>query len=188
MAENRMTNAEAGKKGGETVRRLVEAGRRAETGQQAGAGKKDLKTLDMICTDHRTVEALFEKYEGAATDEKRQIASKICEELEVHTELEEQIFYPPILDSEIQQAADLVLHGIDEHDEAKDCIAQIKASLDDEAKCDELISKLQETIADHIEEEEHELFPILRSQMAEPIEALAPQLESTKLKLQQKMH
>jgi len=48
--------------------------------------------------DHRQVEALFKEYEQLASSEdiaaKEAVAKEICEKLTVHTQLEEEVFYP----------------------------------------------------------------------------------------------
>jgi len=51
--------------------------------------------IALLKADHRAVEALFEKYEGAKGDgAKQRIALEICLELTVHAQIEEEIFYP----------------------------------------------------------------------------------------------
>ena len=58
----------------------------------------ETKTPDAIAllkADHRAVEELFEKFEKASGDgRKRGIAEKICMELTIHAQIEEEIFYP----------------------------------------------------------------------------------------------
>ena len=49
----------------------------------------------LLKADHREVEDLFEKFENASGQErKREIAEKICNELKIHSMIEEEIFYP----------------------------------------------------------------------------------------------
>jgi hemerythrin superfamily protein len=56
-------------------------------------GKQD--AIKLLTQDHREVEQLFEQFEKASKDEKKeQIARKICTELKVHAMIEEEIFYP----------------------------------------------------------------------------------------------
>jgi hemerythrin superfamily protein len=50
--------------------------------------------IALLKADHRKVEDLFAKFEGAKKAEKQRLAKRICTELTVHTTIEEQIFYP----------------------------------------------------------------------------------------------
>src|SRR5688572_9568980 len=56
--------------------------------------------ITLLKTDHRTVEALFERFEstnGKAT--KAKIARQVCLELTVHATIEEEIFYLAVKDA-----------------------------------------------------------------------------------------
>ena len=51
--------------------------------------------LELLSSDHRKVEDLFEEYESAKEDEdegRTEIAQRICKEITVHAQLEEEIF------------------------------------------------------------------------------------------------
>ncbi len=114
------------------------------------------KTQDAIALlkeDHRTVEALFAEFQKAKGDgAKQKIAQRICMELTVHAQIEEEIFYPAC-EGRIDE--DLLKEAYVEHDGAKVLIAEIEgggAKDDDffEAK----VKVLQEQIEHHVKEEE----------------------------------
>ena len=49
----------------------------------------------LLRSDHEEVKGLFGKFENASgADRKRKIAEKICDELKIHSMIEEEIFYP----------------------------------------------------------------------------------------------
>ena len=51
--------------------------------------------IALLKDDHRTVEELFETFEKASGDgRKEKLAQQICLELSVHATIEEEIFYP----------------------------------------------------------------------------------------------
>jgi hypothetical protein len=55
-----------------------------------------IDAVEMLKSDHDKVKELFHNYEAAgdrAYKKKKDIAEKVFVELEVHTQLEEQIFY-----------------------------------------------------------------------------------------------
>jgi uncharacterized protein (UPF0335 family) len=110
----------------------------------------------LLKADHRAVEELFAKFEKAGgTERKQKIAEKICLEISVHAEIEEEIFYPAC---EGKVDEDLLKESYVEHDAAKLLIAEIMA---DAPKSDEFydakVKVLQEEIEHHVEEEEKRL-------------------------------
>src|SRR6187549_3007895 len=86
--------------------------------------------IALLKADHRTVEDLFEQYEGATGSAKKQkIAMQICLELTVHAQIEEEIFYPAC-EGKIEE--DLLKEAYVEHDGAKVLIAEIEAGNPDD--------------------------------------------------------
>ena len=50
--------------------------------------------IALLKADHRKVEDLFARFEGARKTDKQRLAKQICTELTVHSIIEEEIFYP----------------------------------------------------------------------------------------------
>ena len=116
----------------------------------ASQGKQDATKL--LAEDHRKVEALFEKYEKASGDgRKEKLAREICTELKIHAAIEEEIFYPA-LRGKIDEA-DLDEAYV-EHDGAKVLINDIEAGEPDDDFYDAKVKVLQEEIEHHVREEE----------------------------------
>jgi hemerythrin superfamily protein len=122
----------------------------------SAAGAKDAVAL--LKADHREVEKLFGQFEKAKDDDrKEQIAQQICLELRVHTQIEEEIFYP--VSREFLKDDDIVNEAIVEHKSAKDLIEQIEGMSASDEMYDAKVTVLQEMIEHHVEEEEKEYFP-----------------------------
>jgi hypothetical protein len=121
----------------------------------ARAAKAKAKSQDAIAllkTDHRAVEDLFEKFEKArAADRKAALAEKICQELMIHTAIEEEIFYPA-LRGEVED--DMLDEAHVEHDGAKVLISEIMAGSPDEPFFEAKVKVLSEEIKHHVKEEE----------------------------------
>jgi len=121
--------------------------------------------VDLLDAEHIAVKKLFTQFKKlseakAPGDERKAIADKICMELTVHAEIEEQIFYPAAREA-IRD--DLLLDEAEvEHASAKDLIAQISAMDPDEALFDAKVIVLGEYIDHHVEEERNEMFPKAR--------------------------
>ena len=108
--------------------------------------------IALLKADHRTVEELFEQYEGASGSAKKQkIAMQICLELTVHAQIEEEIFYPAC-EGKIEE--DMLNEAYVEHDGAKVLIAEIEAGSPEDEYYDAKVKVLSEQIEHHVEEEE----------------------------------
>jgi hemerythrin superfamily protein len=80
--------------------------------------------IKLIEQDHREVEELFSQFEQGGD---KNIAMKICTELDAHAEAEEKAFYP-IVREEVD--ASLVKEAEEEHGEARQLIGRIKQTSD----------------------------------------------------------
>lgn len=114
---------------------------------------KSKDAISLLKDDHRAVEKLFEQFEKAKGDgRKEKLARQICLELTIHTALEEEIFYPACQGS-VEE--DLLKESYVEHDAAKLLIAEIEAAQGAEDEFfDAKVKVLQEEIEHHVEEEE----------------------------------
>jgi len=109
--------------------------------------------IALLKDDHRKVEELFEQFEKASGDgRKEKLAQQICLELSVHATIEEEIFYPAC-EGKVEE--DLLKESYVEHDAAKVLIAQIiSGSGENDEFFDSKVKVLQEEIEHHVEEEE----------------------------------
>lgn len=132
----------------------------AEEKQGAAGRAQDATTL--LEADHREVSGYFERYQSLTDDsEKKALATKICRALKVHTQIEEELLYPAA--RRATGDGDLLDEAIVEHMGAKNLIAEIEAMQPGQNLYDAKIKVLGEQVHHHVEEEEQELFPELRS-------------------------
>ena len=104
------------------------------------------------------MKAWFKEYEGLEADaEKQALADKICLALTVHTQIEEEIYYPAT--REAIDDDDLLDEAEVEHASAKQLIAEIQAMKAGDRLFDAKVTVLGEYIDHHVEEEEGEMFP-----------------------------
>src|SRR4051794_14642823 len=91
--------------------------------EQAGMGS--VSALDLLEQDHREVEGFFDEYEELENaGEKEGTALKICLALTIHTQIEEEVFYPAV--REAIEKAELIDEAIVEHASAKQLITEIE--------------------------------------------------------------
>lgn len=131
----------------------------------------------LLDEDHKKVEQLFQQYQSADASRKQQLAQTIAQELSVHMQIEDEIFYPAFLDATGDD--DMVEEAEDEHDEARELIARLEGGKAD----DEVMKELQKAIDHHVGEERREMFPKARETSGLDLVKLAQELEARKAEL-----
>ena len=151
------------------------------------AETKSQDAIALLKNDHREVEELFEQFEKAKGDgRKEKLALQICRELTIHTMLEEEIFYPAC-EGKVEE--DLLKESFVEHDAAKVLIAEIEAGEPSDEFFDSKVKVLKEEIEHHVEEEERPktgLFAQAREADLD-MKALGDQLARRKAQLQEEI-
>jgi len=108
--------------------------------------------IALLKADHREVEELFEKFEKTKDDDKKwEIAQQVCNELKIHSMIEEEIFYPATKEA-VEE--DLYNEAHVEHDGAKVLINDIMESGGEGEFFEAKVKVLSEEIEHHVEEEE----------------------------------
>jgi hemerythrin superfamily protein len=146
-----------------------------------GVRSSGADAISLLTADHREVDALFDAYEDAnGPVEKKSLADQICLALKVHTQLEEELFYPPA--REKTGDTDLLDEATVEHMGAKNLIAQIEAMTPDQPLYDAKVKVLGDQVRHHVEEEEDELFPDVRETDLD-LDALGKRMAARKAEL-----
>ena len=144
--------------------------------------------IQVLEEDHVKVEKAFEQFEKLGdedTEQKQQIVSTVLSDLKVHTVIEEELFYPPLLqalkgdDDEIE---DLLDEAEVEHTSAKELIAQIEAMDPSERLYDAKFTVLCEYVKHHVKEERNEIFPKAKKSDLD-LDAMGEELENRKMQL-----
>ena len=121
----------------------------------------------LLKDDHKAVEKLFKQFEKAdekAYVEKRGIADQIIEELTVHAYIEEEIFYPAAREA-VPETKDHVLESVEEHHVVVWLLSELVGLDPHDETFDAKVTVLTENVRHHVEEEEDEWFPQVRSAM-----------------------
>ena len=137
--------------------------------------------IALLQADHREVDSLFDAFEASSdAAQKKALADKICLALKVHTQIEEELLYPPA--REQTGDGDLIDEALVEHAGAKTLIAQIEAMQPGQPLYDARVKVLGEQVRHHVEEEETELFPEVRASGMD-LAALGARLAARKAEL-----
>jgi hemerythrin superfamily protein len=137
--------------------------------------------IAMLEADHREVSAMFKQFEelgDRAKATKKKLVDQICTALELHTQIEEEIFYPAVREAS-RDLEDIVDESLVEHASAKDLIAQLEEMDPEDELYDAKVKVLSEQIEHHVGEEEDEMFPKVRKLKLD-LEALGQEMATRK--------
>ena len=137
--------------------------RSKSSAKSSGGRRKD--AIALLKSDHQEVQKLFDQFESKhdkmSSEAKQALAEKICMELNIHTTIEEEIFYPAV-GEHIEKAEDLLHEAKVEHDSAKTLIKEIEGGDPDDELWDAKVTVLGEYVKHHVKEEQNEMFPMVR--------------------------
>ncbi len=134
----------------------------------------------MIRMDHARVMAKFHRYAlDASPRAKQALAEAICLALEVHAQVEEEIFYPALRaagSAEVEKA-------FPEHAEVRALIAALRAMDPASEQYDATFMELMRAVMHHVADEETVLLPHAEALLAERLRELGAQMSKRRLQL-----
>jgi hemerythrin-like domain-containing protein len=143
-----------------------------------------MNAFALLKEDHQRVAGILEKID--ATTERgiktrEELFTQLKTELDIHSEIEETIFYPAL--EKHDETRDITLEGIEEHRIVKELLAELDAMAKDDEVWTAKMTVLKENVEHHVEEEEGEMFPKARKALSEEeVERLGTRLEAAKKK------
>ena len=143
-----------------------------------------MDAVKLLKDDHKKVKDLFRQFESARTaDRKMKIAQEAMNELDVHAEIEEEIFYPAAKAKADNEGKELVAEAVEEHHVVKMLIAELKAMPEVNEQFEAKFTVLIENVEHHIEEEEKEMLPDAKKTLGKDIDMLGDQMAARKKEL-----
>ena len=146
-----------------------------------------MEATKLLKKDHAAVKDLFKQYEKAgdrAYKAKKDLFERIKEELEVHSKIEEEIFYPAVKGVRSEEARDTVREGVEEHAIVKRLLEQLSRMDPDDEQYDSKVKVLGENVEHHADEEEDEMFSEARKNLSDDVlEDLGARMEALKERL-----
>ena len=145
---------------------------------------KTVTAIDLLKEDHDKVKKAFkefEKMDRSDTETCRQLARSVCDDLRVHTMLEEEIFYPAV--REAIEDEDIMNEAAVEHETAKTLIGQLENMEPDDPNYFATFTVLGEYVLHHVKEEEGEMFPQAKKAKELDLQSLGEQMRARKEEL-----
>ena len=140
-----------------------------------------MNAVELLKADHKVVDQLFQKVKATEDGEHKKLFDKIKAELDVHTHIEETIFYPKLIKDGDEELKDIVLEGIEEHRQAKMFLRELANLSEESEKFEPKLKVLMEDITHHVMEEEGEMFKMVEEQFdAKVVDALGAEMEAAK--------
>ncbi len=113
---------------------------------------------DMIRFDHSHVLVTFHQYTTTTKPSvKKALAETICDALEIHATLEEEVFYPVI--RRLNPNEPVIQKSEPEHDEMRRMIAELRETKSTDERHDVLLHELMRDVMHHVADEETVLLP-----------------------------
>lgn len=140
----------------------------------------------MIRMDHSYVLSLFHRYKAdTPPGRKRALVTNACLALQVHAQLEEEIFYPAL---RTVIAGDEVLEKSQpEHEQMRGLIADLRQLTSDNRSlgdaCDDKFMELMRLVMHHVADEETRLLPVAERQLKDQLGALSMQMTRRRIEL-----
>jgi hemerythrin superfamily protein len=165
-------------------RKQSSSSKKTASRKSASSGKSSRQPSDALAllrADHQLVQGLFDQFEKTRSEERKSaLAEQICNELTIHAQVEEEIFYPAA--REAIREKELIGEATVEHQSAKELIAQIENGQSGDELFDAKVKVLGEYVKHHIKEEQNELFPQVRKTKLD-LKELGERLQARKTEL-----
>jgi len=118
-----------------------------------------MNPFELLKKDHEKVAELMDRLEetgGSAVKTRQDLFRQIQEELEIHAQIEEAIFYPALqVETETE---DVTREAYEEHKLVKTLLKQLEQLPKDDMQWAAKFKVLKENVEHHVEEEEGEMF------------------------------
>jgi hemerythrin superfamily protein len=126
--------------------------------------------IEFLTSQHREVEQLWSQLEVShrnGSTPQEDLFERIVALLSKHDALEAQFLYPELRESGGGQGEQLSEHSLDDHKEVRELLSQVDGADIRDDNVYSTMEKCLQSVMHHVEEEEDEVFPLLRSRCGE---------------------
>ena len=145
-----------------------------------------MDAIKLLTDDHKKVKALFREYEGLSENAhkaRQRVVEHVFRELEVHTRIEEEFFYPAIEGKADDEAEEMVHEAHEEHHVVDVLMGEMRQLEPDNPEYAAKFTVLMENVEHHADEEEKEMFPRGKKLLRDDLDTLGQHMEQRKEQL-----
>jgi hemerythrin-like domain-containing protein len=158
------------------------------TGKRDDENPEAPSATELLKSQHDEVRDLFKQYENSGENAhatRKRLIDQASDQLEIHAELEERIFYPACRELEDEDARRMVGESVEEHLIVKRLIKELRSLSGSDDKFESKAAVLKESVEHHAKEEENDLFPPAEKEFGdERLAELGAEMEALKSRLQ----
>ena len=137
--------------------------------------------IQLLTEDHEKVKGLFRQYEQATdAQQKQQLAQTVFTELQIHSVLEKELFYPAVAQRGDAEEKALVDHSYHDHAVVEQLIGELRAMTPTDPQYDAKFRELRGNVLEHAQEEEERMFPDARTDLGDALTALGERMQARK--------
>jgi hemerythrin-like domain-containing protein len=141
-----------------------------------------MNVIELLKQDHQEASGLMDELETAdkgSMNTTRQVFTQLKDALTLHTQIEEQIFYPAL--EQHEETREMVGEAHTEHDEVKEMLAEMTTMSPGSDEFMDKLTELRDSVEHHVEEEENEMFPKAERVLGESrLQEMGRQMEQMK--------
>jgi len=151
--------------------------------------KRALRATTILKKDHRAVSGLFWALQQTTSPTiRKSIFNEIRNQLEMHSEVEEEIFYPAVRNIYTTAAEEQVEEANQEHQKIKDLLHVASITDVNSFSFMSKVNELKAAVEHHVDEEENEMFPLAQDNMTtEELDHLGKQIHDRKVQLKERI-
>jgi hemerythrin superfamily protein len=118
-----------------------------------------MNAIELLKSDHKEASGMMEQIELADKGDRsaKELFNQLKQALTLHTQMEEQIFYPAL--RSFEETQDMVPEALEEHKEVDEILAEMSALSPGNDEFMDKFTELRDAVEHHVEEEENEMFP-----------------------------
>jgi hemerythrin superfamily protein len=146
--------------------------------------KYPVDAIALLKADHQLVHDLFTRYASAGdVSTKQMIAEQVFTALEMHAQLEENVFYPAYEAMTGKSGTQLVADSRLAHEHVKELLIELQDIDLDEETFEATFQELMDTVAQHVAQEKDEMFPEAEQILADRLADLRDDMMALKQQL-----
>jgi hypothetical protein len=136
---------------------------------------------NLIRLDHTHVLTAFHQYEIGSTPRlKKGLADSVCLAIEIHAQLEEELFYPAL---RVVADTEILRKSTPEHDEMRGLISRLRNMAVSDSAFDDTFFELMRHVMHHVADEETLLLPAAERLLPDQLSDLGAQMTKRRLEL-----